>query len=86
MIQCGAIWGQLETNTVLKITEKPLFFWGLFNILRKSMTAFGNAFGNPLGRLGEPLGSPGEALETLWEALGVPWGALGTPWEALGTF
>ena len=84
MIQCGPIWGQLETNTILKITELLMVFLRFFIILRKSLKAFGNAFGNPLGRLGEPLGSPGEALETLWEALRTPWEALGTPWERLG--
>ena len=64
----------------LKIIEKPLFFLGFFDVLKKSVESFRNA-------LGKPLGTPWGTFGTPWEALGAPWGhlgeTLGTPW---GTF
>ena len=99
MVQRGPIWGQFETNMVLQIIEKPLFFLGFCNILRTSLKAFGNALENLLGRLEKPLGifwvagrifedalgSLGDALGSLREALGAPWGHLGKPpWQNLG--
>ena len=81
----------------LKIIEKPLFFLGFFNILRKSLEAFGNALRDPLGTprgvlgdawgsLGDALGGLGDALEDLGDAVeglgGFPWKNLGrTPWK-----
>jgi len=47
----------------LKIIEKPLFFLGFFDILRKTLEALRNALGDSLG--------------TPWDALGDAWGGLG---------
>ena len=77
-------WSQLEANIYAKIIEKPLFFLGFFDILRKSLEAFGTPWGAFWECLGEALGTPGRALGTRWGALGGPWETLGTPWEALG--
>ena len=76
-------WSQLEANIYAKIIEKPLFFLGFFDILRKSLEAFGTPWGAFWECLGEALGTPGRALGTPWEALGAPGKALGTPWSAL---
>ena len=78
-------WSQLEANIYAKIIEKPLFFLGFFDILRKSLEAFGTPWGAFWECLGEALGTPGRALGTPWEALGAPGKALGTPWSALET-
>ena len=78
--------GQFETNVVLQIIEKPLFFVSFFpGIKRKSLEVFGNAFGNPLGHLGEPFGSFGDALGSLAGALGNLGDALGSLGNALGS-
>ena len=74
----GGPWGR---NIYAKIIEKTLFFLSFFDILRKSLEAFGNALEGFLGMPGEPLGTPGEALGTPWEALGTFWEGLG---DALG--
>ena len=79
----------------LKIIEKPLFFLGFFNILRKSLEAFGNALGDPLGTRWEALGDAwgdlvdtlgglGDALGGLGDALGhLLGGTEGIPWGSL---
>ena len=62
----------------MKIMQKPLFFLGFFNILRKSVEVFGNTLEIPLGmpwgsledawgRLGDARGRLGDALEDGWE-------------------
>jgi hypothetical protein len=61
----------------LEIIEKPLFFLGFFNILRKSLEAFGNA-------LGDPLGTPRGVLGDAWGSLGDALGGLGDALEDLG--
>ena len=79
-----------------KIIEKPLFFLGFSNILKKSLEAFWNALADPLGTpwggLGGALGGPGaalggfgDALEGLGNVLGGLSGktCLGRPWESL---
>ena len=75
----GPTWAQLETNMDLKIIAKPLFFLSFFDILRKSLEAFWNALGDPLGTpwggLGDALGGLGGVLEGLGGALG----GLGSP-------
>ena len=57
MSQREPTWGQLKANMDEKIIEKPLFFLGFFNTLRKSLEASGNALGDPLvtpwGALGD---------------------------------
>ena len=59
----------------LKIIEKPLFFLGFFNILRKALEealgAFGHAWWCQKGHLEEPKSTPGRAKK-----------ASGTPWRA----
>ena len=81
MSQHGPTWGQLKANMDLKIIEKPLFFLGFFDILRKSLKALGNALGDSLGM---PWGGLGYAWEGLGDALGGLGGAFGAPWEAFG--
>ena len=77
MNQRRSTWSQLETNMDLKIMQKPLFFLGFFNILRKSLEAFGNA-------LGVPLGMPWGAFRDAWESLGDALGGLGGAEGGLG--
>ena len=80
-----------------KIIEKPLFFLGFAYILKKSLEAFWNALGEPLGTpwgglgvalgaLGAALGGFGDALGSLGNALGGLSGktCLGRPWRSLG--
>ena len=74
MNQRRSTWSQLESNMDLKIMQKPLFFLGFFNILRKSVEVFGNA-------MEVPLGMPWRGLEDAWGRLGDAWGRLG---DALG--
>ena len=96
MKQRRPTWGQLEARTDVKIIEKPLFFLGFSNNLKKSFKSFGNVFGDPLGTpwgafgdawagLGAALGSLGGALGGLGNALGdLSWKTcLGRPWESL---
>ena len=64
MNQRRSTWSQLETNMDLKIMQKPLFFLGFFNILRKSVEVSGNAMEVPLECLGGALGTPGGTLGT----------------------
>ena len=65
----------------LKINEKPLFFLGFFDVLKKSVEALRNALGDPLGTpwraLGDALGGFGDAVG----GFGAPWRAL---WRGLG--
>ena len=77
MKQRRPTWGQLEARTDVKIIEKPLFFLGFSNNLKKSFKSFGNVFGDALGSLRGRLGRP-------WGRLGEPWGRLGRPRERLG--
>ena len=80
-----------------KIIEKPLFFFGFSYISQKSLEAFWNALGEPLGTpwgglgaalgaLGAALGSFGDALGSLGNALGGLSGKIcfGRLWESLG--
>ena len=96
MKQRRPTWGQLEARTDVKIIEKPMFFPGFSNNLKKSFKSFGNVFGDPLGTpwgafgdawggLGAALGSLGDALGGLGNALGdLSWKTcLGRPWESL---
>ena len=92
--QRGLIWGQLEATMDGEIIEKPLFFLGFSNILKKSLEAFWNALGDPLGTpwgaLGDALGRPGGRLGKHWGSLGRPGARLGKPffedlpWKTLG--
>ena len=94
MSQRGSTLRQVKANMDLKIIEKPLFFLGFFNTLRKSLEALGNALGDPLGApwgaredawggLGDALGGLGDALGGLGGALGSLGAALGDPLEDL---
>ena len=65
MTQRKPIWRQLETNMDLKIIEKPPFFLGSFDIIRKSLETFGNA-------LESVRESFRDALERLWGRLEKP--------------
>ena len=65
-------WGQLEKKLDLQIIEKPLFFLSFFDVLKKSLEAFGNTLANPSGM---PWGAFGDA----WEGLGDALGSLGDP-------
>ena len=85
MNQRRSTWSQLETNMDLKIMQKPLFFLGFFNILRKPVEVFGNAMEIPLGMpwrgLEDAWGRLGDAWERLGDALGGAGGAMGDAME-----
>ena len=73
---------------IMQIIEKPQFFLGFFDSLRKSLEGFGNALGDPLGTpwgaLGDARGGFGDALGSLGDALGGLGDSLGGLRDALG--
>ena len=64
----------------MKIIQKPLFFLGFCNILKKSLEVLGTPWGTLWERLGNTLGGLGNALEGLGNALE----GLGNALEGLG--
>ena len=77
----------------LKIIEKPLFFLGFFDTLRKSLEVNPRQtqtrknlpkkpLETPWGQLGRPWGRLGEPFKETEDALGGPSGRPGRPWDS----